>query len=150
MWPPPSAAKCQWKPCMQPIGRKSRHPFDGKPATQETTDESGNPEFLVSARVLTPLRAKIADRLGEATAYAGTLACILYAQDHDPPGIPLICAGACWFLRPLFESGWREGLKRRVQVAVTGEQFRFRRWLGWISFDRALQHRFGLVIHDLA
>src|SRR5437762_3452 len=112
---------------MQPIGDRNRQPFDGKPATREKIDENGNPEFLVSLKVLTPLRAKLADKLGEATACAGTAWFVINALDHDPPGMSLVCAGACWFLRPLFERGWREGLKRHVQMVVTREQFRFRR-----------------------
>jgi hypothetical protein len=135
---------------MQPIGDRNRQPFDGKPATREETDENGNPEFRVSLRVLTPLRAKLADKLGEATAYAGTIGFILNAVNDDPSGMSLIGAGVAWVLRPVFETAWREALKRHKQVAVTREQFRFRGWLGWVSFDRALQHRHAVIPHDLA
>ena len=56
---------------MQPIGRKVRRPFDGKPRTREETDDNGNLAYRVIARsALPPARAKIADRLGETTTAA--------------------------------------------------------------------------------
>ena len=81
---------------MQPIEGTNRHPFDGKPATREETDDNGNPAFLVSLRVLTPLRAKLADKLGEATACAGTAWFILNALNHDWSAMSLAGAAACW------------------------------------------------------
>jgi hypothetical protein len=96
------------------------------------------------------LRAKAADGLGVATAAAVAALCILYVMNHDPSVIALLFAGTTWFLRPLFEKLWREGLKRKVDMVVTADEFRFHGWMGWITFDRALPHRFALVIHDLA
>src|SRR3954451_14488551 len=129
---------------------KPRHPFDGKPTTREQADEYGNPEFHVSARVLTPLRAKIADRLGEITACAGTAGAIIVGLNHEPSAAPLLCGAAIWLLHGAFEQGWRECLKRRADIAVTPTEFRFRSWRGWIGFDRALQHRIGFLPHDRA
>ena len=57
---------------------------------------------------------------------------------------------ACWFFDPFSKQDGAKALKRRVQVSVTREQFRFRPLFRWVSFDRALQHRIGLVLHDLA
>ena len=50
----------------------------------------------------------------------------------------------------MFEKLWREALKRNLEMLVTPEEFRFRRWMRWISIDRVLPHRFALVVHDLA
>jgi hypothetical protein len=135
---------------MRPSEGTNRHPLDGKPDTRELTDANGNSEFFVSLRVLTPLRAKLADKLGETTACAGTALFILNALNHDAPAMSLAGAAACWFLCPVFEKAWGETLKRNVRVAVTREQFRFRPFLRWVGFDRALQHRISLVLHDLA
>jgi hypothetical protein len=135
---------------MQPIGRTVRLPFDGNPETWEETDKNGNPEFHVTARTLTPPRARVADGLGVATAAAVPALSILYVMNHDPTVPALAFAGATWFLRPLFEKLWREALKRKVDMVVTADEFRFRAGLKWIAFDRALQHRFALVLHDLA
>jgi hypothetical protein len=135
---------------MQPIGRTVRYPFDGKPRPREETDDNGNLAYRVIAKVLTPARAKVADRLGETTAAALMMLTGLYILNHDVPPTALLFAGAIWFLHPLFEKAWREGLKRNVEMVVTADQFRFRRWMRWISIDRVLPHRFALVVHDLA
>jgi hypothetical protein len=135
---------------MQPIGRTVRRPFDGKPKTREETDDNGNPSFRVAARVLTPARAKVADRLGETTAAALMMLSGLYILNHDVPPTALLFAASIWFLHPLFEKAWREAVKHNVEMVVTADQFRFRRWMRWISIDRVLPHRFALVVHDLA
>jgi hypothetical protein len=135
---------------MQPIGRTVRRPFDGNPKTREETDDSGNLAFRVNARVLTPTRAKVADKLGEITAVVLMVLSGLCILDHDVPPTALLFAAAIWFLHPLFEKAWREAIKRNVEMLVTEDQFRFRRWMRWISIDRVLPHRFALVVHDLA
>ncbi len=105
---------------MQPIGRTVRRPFDGKPKTREETDDNGNPAFRVRARVLTPLRAKLADRLGETTAAVLVVLMGLYILDHDVPPTALLFAASIWFLHPLFEKAWREALKRNVEMCDAG------------------------------
>ena len=62
----------------------------------------------------------------------------------------MLFAASIWFLHPLFEKAWREALKRNVEMVVTPDEFRFRRWIRWVVIDRDLQHRFALVVHDLA
>jgi hypothetical protein len=135
---------------MQPIGRRVRYPFDGKPRTIEETDDNGNPAFRVIARVQTPLRAKLADKLGETTTAALILLAGLLILNHDWPPTALLFAASIWFLHPLFEKAWREAIKRNVEMVVAADQFSFRRWMRWISIDRVLPHRFALVVHDLA
>jgi hypothetical protein len=135
---------------MQPIGQSVRYAFDGKPKTWKETDDNGNVAFRVIARVLTPARAKLADKLGETTAAAGVLLSGLYIINHDLPPTGLLFAGALWFLHPLFEKAWREAIKRKVEMVVTADQFRFRRWLRWIAIDRTLPHGLSLRMHDLA
>jgi hypothetical protein len=135
---------------MQPVGRTVRYPFDGKPKTREETDDNGNLAYRVIARVQTPLRAKLADKLGETTTAALILLTGLYILDHDVPPTALLFAAAIWFLQPLFEKAWREALKRNVEMVVKVDQFRFRRWMRWIVIDRALPHKLSLKIHDLA
>jgi hypothetical protein len=135
---------------MQRIGRTVRRPFDGKPRTREETDDNGNLAYRVVARVQTPLRAKLADKLGEITAAALIVLTGLYILNHDVPPTALLFAGAIWFLHPLFEKAWREALKRNVEIVVTADQFRFRCWMRWIVIDRALPHKLSLKLHDLA
>jgi hypothetical protein len=135
---------------MQPIGRTVRRPFDGKPRTREETDDNGNLAFRVEARVLTPLRARLADRLGETTAAVLVVLMGLYILENDLPPTGLLFAAAFWFTHPLCEKAWREALKRTVEMVVTADQFRFRRGIRWITIHRVLRDRFALVIHDLA
>jgi hypothetical protein len=135
---------------MSPTGPRVRHPFHGKPVTREVTDENGNLRIEVTARVLTPLRAKIADELAVWTTIAVPALLILYVMNHDPSLPKLVFAAATGFLRPWFEWVWRKGLRRTVKMVITAEEFRFRTWRGWRSFDRNLQHRFALILHDKA
>jgi hypothetical protein len=129
----------------------NRHPLDGNPPTREVMDENGNPEFHLDARVLTPLRAMVADKLGELTALGGCVAVFLTAMNHDyPPVVAALLAMVVWPMQPLLEKLWREALRRKVAIVVTKDEFRFRRWFRWISFDRALEHSFALVVHDRA
>jgi hypothetical protein len=131
--------------------RTNRHPFDGKPPTREVTDANGNPEFHVHARVLTPLRAMAADKLGALTAFGGAVAAFLTATNHDyPPVVAALAAIAVWSLQSLLAKLWREALRRKIELVVTKDEFRFRRLFRWISFDRALEHGFALVVHDRA
>jgi len=62
----------------------------------------------------------------------------------------VLVAIAVWYLQPLLQKLWREALRRKVELVVTKDEFRFRRSLHWISFDRALEHSFALVVHDRA
>ena len=135
---------------MNPTGPKVRHPFQGKPLTREVTDENGNLRIEVRAAVLTPLRARIADELALCTAVAVPTLLILYVTQHDPTLPKLVFAAASFFLRPVFELAWRQSLRRTVKMVVTEKEFRFRTWAGWRVFDRALNHRFGLILHDKA
>jgi hypothetical protein len=127
-----------------------RRPFDGKPRTREESGDNGNLAYRVIARVQTPLRAKVADKLAEITAVILMVLSGLYILDHDVPPTALLFAGAIWFLHPLFEKAWREALKRNVEMVLSEDQFRFRRWMRWIVIDRALPHKLSLKIHDLA
>jgi hypothetical protein len=136
---------------MESDKRTVRHPFEGYPETREETDENGNPRFRVTAKVQTPLRAKIADKLGAAIAAAGTVASVVYVMDHNLPLIALLSGVAIWFLRPGFEKLCREALRRKAEMVLTAGEFSFRTWTGrWIVFDRAQPHSFTLRLHDLA
>ena len=135
---------------MEPNTRAVRHPFEGKPLTREVTDENGNLRFEVTAQVLTPLLARIADQLALWTAGAVTALLILYVMNHDPTLPVLLFAASTWFLHPLFKLAWRKSLRRNVHMVIAEEEFRFRGWAGWRSFDRKLQHRFALILHDKA
>jgi hypothetical protein len=135
---------------MELTGRQIRDPFDGDPKTWEETGPDGQPEFHIAARVLTPWRAKVADTLGELTAVTVPVGLVLYMIDHEASVIAMGAGAATYFLRALFEKAWRELLKRKVQMMVTAEEFRFRRFMHWVVFDRSLPHKFSLKIHDLA
>jgi hypothetical protein len=135
---------------MAPTRHRVRHPFDGNPETREETDENGNVTFVVTGRVLSPVRAKMADNLGAATACGVAAVCVLYVIYHNPNVIVLLLAGSTWFLRPMFERLWREALRRKLHMVVTEKEFRFRLWMRWIVLDRTLPHKLSLKVHDLA
>jgi hypothetical protein len=110
---------------MNPTGPEVRHPFEGKPLTREVTDENGNVHFEVTAAVLTPLRARIADELALWTAGAVTALLILYVMNHDPNLLTLLLAASAWCLHPLFEVGRKSGHSERMLTGTSRGVDRF-------------------------
>jgi hypothetical protein len=125
-------------------------PFDGKPLTEQFTDENGNTEFLITPQALTPLRVKLAEFLA-GISVLGWMAAGLHALDvaHHPAGW---LWGAAffgpWLAYSLLDWFWRLFLYKKTRLVMTTDQFKFLSWKGWKSYDRKLPHKFALVLHD--
>ena len=133
------------------MAAKPQSPFAGFPATRKHTDKSGNLTFTVTPLVLTPLRAKAADLLGDVSA-AALLIGGVYVVSHLPDATGahwLASLFAPWLCHHLFKVIWRYLLRKETKLVLTADEFRVWTWLGWKIFDRQLPHKFAAIRHDM-
>lgn len=127
-------------------------PFSGRPQTRQAIDREGNLSFTVTARELTPVRAKIADFCAGVSAIALLVGGVLIANDYSDAQEPLwwvIVIGP--FLGfPLYQLLWRYALRKTTRMELSADRFAVPSWLGWKRYDRKLPHKFTLVPHDWA
>ncbi|BBJ23058.1 hypothetical protein [Candidatus Nitrotoga sp. AM1P] len=127
-----------------------KNPLSGKPCTVESTDPKGLPTFTITPRQLTPLRAKLADSMSTVLKVVLTMSCIA-SQIYHPhldwwntirAVLMYVIAYyiLAWFVRRIFH--------RKTIIVMTTDEIRVRRWFGWQHFDRNLEHRFLLHVHD--
>lgn len=55
-----------------------------------------------------------------------------------------------WLAHPLIWRLYRVLLRKETEIIITPEEFRFRSWKGWRTYDRQLPHKFALIPHDKA
>jgi len=128
-------------------------PFNGKPATETVTNADGITFFRIRPCELTPLRAKLADIAGTLTALGMNVAGIFQFKVFvgEPNwllwGVALICP---WLAYPFLWRLYRALLRKETEIVITPEQFKFRTWKGWQTYDRQLPHKFALIPHDKA
>lgn len=130
--------------------KKIVSPFEGDPPTEEFTDKGGDTAFRVTPQVLTPLRVKLAEFLAS-TSVLGLMGGGFYAMTERPDAsawlwLAVLIGPAIAF--PLLNGFWRLFFYTGTEMVLTTDQFKFRSWSGWKSFDRKLEHRFVLVLHD--
>jgi hypothetical protein len=122
--------------------------FEGEPETAFTRDEQGNTMAVIRARVLTPGRAKIADRLAPLASFglfAGSLSAVALIAPRS--GIPawLIAGIVPWFLTPVFQNVFRRKLREQTILAFTPAHLVVRTGRGAAEIhDRENPHRFRL------
>lgn len=133
---------------------KVKSPFDGEPRTVHGTDDNGNPALFVTARAVTPLRARIADAC---TAIAilhcwgiGLTMLQREAQDAISIGLMVGFIAAPVLARSAIRRFCHDCLAKTSEVAFTERTFAVRRPDGWEVYDRQLPHRFALIAHDRA
>ncbi len=127
-------------------------PFNGKPATEQVTNADGIASFHVRPYELTPLRAKIADIAGSITALGLNAAGIIQFEVFigEPDWLWAVALVGPWLAYPLIRRLYRVLLKKGTEIVITPEQFKFRTWKGWQTYDRQLPHKFALIPHDRA
>jgi len=130
--------------------KKIVSPFDGEPLTEQFTDKSGNAAFRVTPQVLTPLRVKLAEFLAS-MCVLGLMGGGVYALTGRPDAsawlwLAVLLGPALAF--PLLNGFWQLFFYTGTEMVLTIDEFKFRRWTGWQRYDRKLEHRFALVLHD--
>lgn len=132
--------------------RKALSPFAGKPKTRQITGRDGAPVFIVSPRVLTPFRAKIADTLTLWGAIAGIGFALLRVADM--PGATewhfAAAIGGPVIAAVVLKDAVRWLFKKRRHIKLSLDEVAVRRFFFWKRFDRQLPHKFSLIVHDKA
>lgn len=131
---------------------KFENPLAGAPYTVEAIDQKGDPKFKISPRVLTPQRAKLADDVSAVLGAILVICFIMGIIEQPSPGPEFIICAAAIFFSIYYILAWiiKETFHRRTKIVMTTESISVRRWFGWKHFDRNLEHRFALLVHDLA
>jgi hypothetical protein len=133
--------------------------FEGEPRT-EVVNADGRTTITVALRHLRPFEAQAADDTASLLALAavGLAGWIGYeAMSLTAPAVALFLGGLCG--RPFMQKNIREAAQVTATVKFTEDSILLRRvrkapsWeleADWERFDRAHEHRFVLMQHDLA
>ena len=127
------------------------NPLKGKPYTKETRDAAGKLQYEILPNTLTPLRAKVADKLASLVT---VLMALLYVFSS-------IC---CWrgyeelfwqvvvFLLFYFfgQDAVRDLFYKKSRITLNAEEIVVGFWVFKKHYRRNLEHRFSLLTHDRA
>lgn len=129
-----------------------KNPLSGKPYTVKSIDRTGHPKFKITPYELTPLGAKFADFC--CTVLGGALAidCIISQIYHPNPDLGSIVTAVVTYVSTYYALAWfiKENFRRKTTIVMTTDAISVRRWYGWQRYDRNLEHRFALHVHDRA
>lgn len=127
-----------------------QNPMAGSPPTEQATDQAGRLIFRVKPRELTPAGAEFADRLGVFLGVLSLVICALTVSGWDDPdflhSVAMLMAAALGYMALCC----RDMCRVTTQVELRADSIRVKRWLGWQSYDRGIEHRFSLLLHDHA
>lgn len=127
-------------------------PLAGLPPTFETACPQGLPIFTLMPHELTPLRLKIAHAaisISTALLTGGLIIALINAS--NPPLRDMAAAALIVFAGSAF-FGWAipEALKVTMVIVMTTDTIKVRRLFRWHAYDRNIEHRFALLVHDKA
>lgn len=128
-------------------------PWDGFPKTRLETDENGKRCFIVTPRVLTPMRAKAAEGMTMVIAVALTAIGFIYLS-----GRPTEPAAWTWFVVPFLPwlfiwliYGFAAYIfGKETKIVLTEKRFEVHGFITKRVFDRTLPHSLSLFQHDWA
>lgn len=137
-----------------------KNPLSGRPSTTERKGRDGLPVFRIAPRELTPLRARLADQIGEGLWWVAIL-WMAYAFVNDPDmavvngpdlSVGTVLAAGAFFLAGERVLKWlaRIALRGSIELVMTADTIKVRQGLLWKRYDRLLEHRFTLQVHDRA
>lgn len=128
-----------------------KHPFESGPKTLIRQDDKGRPAYLVKARALTPLSAKIADgsafTLAASVSFGGTLGHLaMTGLDAGWEGIAFWLGGM--LLYPPLKWGFRKALNKTRRICIDAETISIQGSSGWTHLSRHTDHSFTLSQHE--
>ncbi|MGO4809410.1 hypothetical protein AB4156_07385 [Cupriavidus sp. 2MCAB6] len=126
------------------------NPLSGKPQTRESAGPDGSPIFAITVRELTPLRAKALDFVNTCLGTFAGLYGVLVSLSLPISLTLFVILGALWAVYEVCALGVKKLLQRTTRVQMTRDSISVRRWYGWQCYDRNIEHRFALQIHDRA
>lgn len=132
------------------MSKAYRNPLSGWPYTRERRDAHGQPEFMVAFAVMTPLRMKVAHRLGEWAGLVIAIATGAVFAIYPVQGVVEVALAIGMSLAALFITIvlLMLALRRGGEIVMTTGAISVRRWYGWQRFARDLEHSFALAPHD--
>ena len=110
-----------------------RNPLRGEPGTVEAIDRTGRPRFRITPCELTPLRAKLADKLAFWLAIILLLRCVFLYFDTEDYGVWEAIGFIGLFIAGKHLLRWmaRDALRCKTQIVMTVDGIAVRRWLCW-------------------
>lgn len=129
-----------------------KNPLSGRPRTVETKGRDGKPQFRIVARELTPFRARMADGISTALTVVLLIGCILAFFNAAKAGLSeaVMLAGVFLVGERVLRATLRAALRGRCEIVMTTDTIKVRGWFVWRSYNRLLEHRFALHVHDHA
>lgn len=127
-------------------------PLAGLPRTVESRDKAGNPVFTIRPWELTPARAKAADDARGCLGLALLLTWVygLYLGWKGPWEHLAVSAAVLFGMHLALCQLIRACLHATATIEMSTDAICVRRWYGWKRYDRNVEHRFALLIHDRA
>lgn len=126
-------------------------PFDGKPATRQSTDDAGNPVLTVTARAAHPVLIKWSRRIGTLAGISVAIAEIawLIATLPNLGAVGWVAVLAAPFATPFaFRYGLGQAFQSERIIRFTTEGVEVRAGARWKKFALDLPLRFSLIDHD--
>lgn len=129
-----------------------KNPLAGRPRTVEIKGRNGKPQFRIVARELTPFRARMADGVSTVLAVVLLLGCILAFFNAARAGLTeaVMLVGVVLIGERVLKQTLRAALRGKTEIVMTTDTIRVRGWLVWRNYNRLLEHRFALHVHDHA
>lgn len=130
----------------------TQNPLSGHPPTAKTNDQAGRLLFRVTPCELTPFRAELANDMPAVFGAMLVVACITILICWSDPELwhvvmfmSYIALGSmylCW--------AFQKFCRITTEIELGVDSIRVKRWTGWHSYDRGVEHRFLLLPHDRA
>lgn len=132
--------------------KKTISPYDGKPTTKHGMDRNGVSVFTITAKEMTPGRAKFADWASAVLVGCFLVVVLANFHPHQSKDESMILGAVFYAVLllgyPVFRIFWRFYLKKETQIILTAELFMVKRWGGWKKYDRSLEHSIYMIAHD--
>ncbi len=127
-------------------------PLSGKPTTRARNDRHGKLIFEITPRVLTPGRAKLADRVHSGLSALTFVGCSFAFFGSPDPGLrEFLHAGALFAIGHVaLRFAVETALRTKTEIIMTNEVISVRHWWNRREYDRALIKGFSLLQHDKA
>lgn len=137
------------------MGQDFISPLAGKPATTALRDNNGNPVFVITPRVLTPWRARLADGFHCLLGFVFVVLFLLFlAGSYGKPRFDMYAAlsvaGGLYAARWALVKLATLLIRRKTTIIMTTTAIRVRGLLGWKTYDRNIHHSFTMILHDRA
>lgn len=126
-------------------------PTDGFPKTRKIPLSDGTQGYIITPRVLTPLRVRVADALAALTTPG--LGYLVYGIGTTllrlEPGLVLyVVFSVFWLFYLVLRFFCRLLLKKQAEFRMSKDRFSVKTLFGWRHFDRNFARKYKAIKHD--